>query len=76
MLLNAMDPFGNDEEEAEESKQEEAVEEDFLKLSKKFLHDMRDLSARQDMEAEVVIIAPETLEKIETKNLEPQEEDE
>jgi len=76
MLLNAMDPFGNDEEEAEESKQEEAVEEDFLKLSKKFLHDMLDLSARQDMEAEVVIIAPETLEKIETKNLEPQEEDE
>jgi hypothetical protein len=28
-------------------------------LSKKFLHDMRDLNARQDMEAEVVIVAPE-----------------
>jgi hypothetical protein len=55
-----MDPFGNEEDETQESKKEEsAVEEDFLKLSKKFLHDMRDLSARQDMEAEVVINAPE-----------------
>ena len=52
-----MDPFGNEEDEPK--KEESAVEEDFLKLSKKFLHDMRDLSARQDMEAEVVINAPE-----------------
>jgi hypothetical protein len=63
MLQRAIDPFGDEEDEGEESKHEEGVEEDFMKLSKKFLHDMRDLNARQDMEAEVVIVAPEVVQE-------------